>query len=108
VWPGGSIAEPGERKLLAKGYRIGLSFAQRVSKATVAEIDALADLVTEVADFLELTQVVAGGINYVNQGWEYLIRFDDSQLDRNKDSDDVVRYTGLFASVIVFDFTSLE
>lgn len=109
VWPAEASAEAWERRQLSKTYRIGISFAKRVSKLILADVDALPDLVNEVAEFLELTTVTLDdGRQYVNQGWEFLLRFDDSRLNRNKDADSVVRYTGLFASVIVFEFTSLE
>lgn len=109
VWLGESNADVFERRLLLKSYRTGISIAKKVSAATVSEIDALCDLVTEVLDFLELTVVELGdGRQYVNQGWEYLLRFDDTALDRNKGADGTVKYTGLFASVIVFDFVSQE
>lgn len=108
VWPGESAAEPWERGQLFKGYTTGITTAKRVTKALTADLDDLMDLVNEVTEFLELGVIAAGGIDYVNQGWEYVVRFDDSQLMRTKDSDSVVRYTGLFASVIVYEFKSLE
>lgn len=109
VWPGESSAAIWERGLLQKSYRIGLSFCQKISAVPRCRVDELCDLVTEVQDFLELTVVDLGaGLKYVNQGWEYLLRFDDDKLDRNKGADQIIKYTGLFASIVVFDFVSLE
>ena len=105
IWPAESSAELWERDELLKSYRIGLSFAQKVAAATRDDLDALCDLVTEVQQFLELKTVVLGnGRSFVNEGWEYVVRFAETRLDRNKGADGTVKYTGLFASVLVFDY----
>lgn len=109
VWPAESAAEAFERELLDKSYRIGVSFAQRIAKMVRDDVDALMHLVKSVQEFLELTLVtIPDGRQYLNQGWEYVLRFNDAFLDRHKDAAGDVTYTGLFASILVFDFQSLE
>jgi len=104
VWPGESEAELWERTSLRKSYQVGITFAKILTRASLDEIDALGDLVNEVVESIELITVTASGLSYANKGWEYLVRFDDSRLDRNKNTDGTITYTGLFASAIVFNF----
>lgn len=109
VWPAEAIAEAWQRNTLQRSYRIGITIAQKVSAATIATLDALCDLVEEVVALIELSvATLDDGRTFVNQGWEYVMRFDANRLDRNKGADNTVRYTGVFASMISFDFTSLE
>jgi len=109
VWPAESAMQLWEREQVEESFRIGLSFAQKISAALRSDVDLLCDLVTEVKDFLELKGVtLADGRVYENTGWEYLARFAESRLDRNKGADGIVRYTGMFASAIVFDYLSME
>lgn len=109
VWPAESTAEPWQRNQLLKTHRIGITFAQSVSAAAIADLDAISDVANEVAELLELTVVsLADGRQFVNQSWEYVLRFDANRLDRNKGADNTPRYTGIFASMLAFEFTALE
>lgn len=109
VWPAETTAEAWQRNKLQRTYRIGITFAKRVSAATIATLDALCDLVEEVVALIELSlATLDDGRAFVNQGWEYVMRFDANRLDRNKGADEIVRYTGVFASMVSFDFASLE
>lgn len=109
VWPAETTAEPWQRNRLQKTHRIGVSFAKKVSAVPIADLDALCDLVNEVAELLELTVVeLEDERSFVNQGWEYVLRFDAGRLDRNKGADGSIKYTGVFASMLEFDFVSLE
>lgn len=108
VWSGEITTEQWERKRFRKRYRIGISFAKKVSAVPLERVDELCDLVTQVVDFLELTLVtLSNGNRYQNTGIEYVLRVDDLSLDRNKGSDSIVKYTGMFASVVIFDFMQL-
>lgn len=109
VWPGESSAAPFERDLLGKTYRTGITFAKHLAAQAIAVLDGLMDLVKAVQEDLELTLVtIPDGRQYVNTGWDYVLRFNELSLDRNKGADGTVKYTGLFASILVFDFQSLE
>lgn len=115
VWPGESNAEPFERDLLLKTYQIGFTFGKKVAAATTDDIDRLMEVVKEVQEYYELSQVTIApspdhpdGIGFVNTGWDYVLRFNELTLDRNKGTDGIVKYTGLFASILTFDFRSLE
>lgn len=113
VWPAESSGELWERQQFLDSYRTGLSFATRVAKASRSDLDALIDLVDEVRNFLapkDGPQVVTipDGRRFINDGWEYLLRFDERRLDRKKTDAGNVEYTGVFGSALVFDFTDLE
>jgi len=115
VWPGDSEASPFERGLLQKDYRTGLTFAKQLEAATRDSVDRLMDVVKEIQEDLELSTVTIpassrhpDGVTYINTGWDYPLRFNDLSLDRHKGADGIVKYTGLFASILVFEWTSLE
>lgn len=109
IWASDTTAEAWERNKMLETFRIGMTIVKKVSAATVSELDDLLDFVREIVKFIELSvAVVPSGDRYVNQALEYLLRFNDSTLDRNKGTDGIPKYTGLFSSVVVFDFVSLE
>lgn len=104
VWAGDPSAQLWEREQLLIGHQVGVTFAKKVSKASLADIDALADLVNEVALWLELRSVTAGGELYANTGWDYIVRVDASRLMRQLQAGGGVTYTGMFASAIQFNY----
>lgn len=108
VWCEDPTADPWERSRLLKTYPIAVGFCQKLQQKTRAELDALCGLVTEVTDWLELQATDLDGATYVNQGWEFRLRFHMDSLDRTRHADGSVVYTGLFASVVVFPFVRLE
>lgn len=115
VWHDESSGEPWERKQLLDSYRIGVGVCTKVAKATRADLDSLCDLVDEIRRFVVGNEtdgfnavVLSGGRRYEFDGWEYLVRFSQASLDRNKDADGVVRYTGGFKSALMFDYRSSQ
>lgn len=109
VWPADADGQIWERDQMLESFRVGVSFAKRVSAAVRDDLDDLMDLVTEVKDFLALNNVVLGdGRTFHFTGWEYLVRFDEGRLDRNKGADGTVKYTGVFGSAIVLDYQGSE
>jgi hypothetical protein len=110
VWPDEPTAQPHERRRLLKSYPIAVGVAQRLVAKTRAELDSLADFVMEITDFLELKNIILADPDnrqFVNQGWEFRLRFDMDALDRSKQGDNVI-YTGMFASVVSFPFILLD
>lgn len=107
VWPADAAGELWERNRMAKNYQIGITFAQRVTRQTRAQLDDLLNLVTAVQEFLELAEVSTPTRgDFVNQGWDYSLRFDPNRLERHI-SGGTVLYSGLFASVITLDYMAL-
>lgn len=87
-----------ERNAFAEMWPIDITIAQRLGSKTLAELDGLANLVEELRQFLALQQFLLPDDRlFVGMGFQYLARFDPSQLDRVPQGNQV-RYSGVFLS----------
>lgn len=103
VWPASAESGLLERKRQLKNWEIGVTFAKRVAKATLAQIDVLSDLVEAVRVFLALKGITTGGRRFQWIGDDYLLRASEARLERLK-TPDGVQYTGVFASVFTLTY----
>lgn len=111
VYPDLRSAERFERSSVRKTTAIGLAFGQHLKLKTREEVDALCNTVEEVTDYLEsnpqITLDPPENRAFLFMGWEDRIRADAEHLNRVKQPDGSILYSGVFLAVVSFAYELL-
>lgn len=105
--PKGSIAQ-GERERPFTEWPIGFCFAGKLNDKTRDEVDAFANVIEELRQRYCSTIITTDdGREFFAINFQYIARFDPSQLDRiETEADD--EYAGTFSSALLINFQLLD
>lgn len=111
VSPDLRAAERFERETVKKACRIAISFGQHLKLKTKEELDKLCDTVEEVTDYLESNPQITlddpDNRQFLFMDWEDRVRFAPEFLDRTKQQDAHIQYSGTFLAVVSIGYELL-
>jgi hypothetical protein len=103
--PSGELVE---RDQIWETWPIDIGFAKRLQAKDRYEIDELIAQVDEARELLQLAEYeLEDGRQFVATGFEFLARFDPSQLNRQLVNGEVI-YTGAFLSIVRIPFRRVD